>query len=349
MRILKPEITESRKKKILQTIIYQYITTGKPVSSDNIRKYGLSLSTASIRKIMSDLDKEGFLTHPHVSSGRVPSDKGYRWFVDNLSDLQKLAVDEKKKILGEYRQRMGELDEVFIKTSQLLSLVSNYTGFIVTPKMDRNKIKNLDLIKVADDKVMVLMVTDSGLVKHHVISAARPVDERMLRYVSEIFNEKYSGTLLSEFKHKIYDIKEELERRIKVSEEFVKAFSKSLAGEDNEQLYIDGTSNILPALDRKNYDNLASLMKVLEQKRQLVDMLEKDIEKIKGVKVTIGEENKLPALNELSFIKTVYSVDNGPLGVLGIMGPKRMEYSRMIAIVNLVGEMTSQLLKKNLG
>jgi len=347
MRTLKPEITETRKKKILQTIIYQYITTGKPVSSDNITKnYHLNLSPASIRKIMSDLEKEGFLTHPHTSSGRVPSDKGYRWFVDSLSDLQKLAVTEKRKILDEFRQHMGEMDEVFLKTSQLLSLVSNYTGFVVAPKMDRNKIKTLELVKISEDKVMVLIVTDSGFVKHYILNTGPVVDERMLRYISEIFNEKYSGVALSEFKGKIYEIKDELEKRLKVSEDFMKAFSKNLLSDENEHLYIEGTSNILPALDKKNYDYLSSLIKVLEQKKMLINMLEKDIEKIKGVEVTIGKENKLPALNELSFIKTVYKVGDSPLGVLGIIGPKRMEYSKMISIVNLIGEMTNQLLNK---
>jgi len=336
MRVLKPEANEDRKKRILQTIIYQYITTGKPVSSDTITKsFNLKLSPASIRKIMSDLEKEGLLGHPHTSSGRVPTDKGYRLFVDNISELQKLAVDEKKAIIDEFRLKIKEFDELFLKTSQLLSLVTSYTGFITTPRFDKNKLKTLELIKIDDAKVLML-----------IIKTGYSVDEKMLRYISEMFNDKYSGISMMDFKHKIYDIKDEFESRIKNSEHFIRLFSKDLINLEEEQLYIEGASNILPAMDRRDYDYLSSLVKVLDHKKDLIKMLDKDMEKIKGVEVTIGNENKMPELMELSFIKTVYKVGDSPMGVLGIIGPKRMEYSKMISIVNFIGELTSQSIKK---
>ncbi|MFN3966467.1 MAG: heat-inducible transcriptional repressor HrcA [Endomicrobiia bacterium] len=347
MRFLSPEVYQKRKIKTLQTIVYHYINTAKPVSSKAITEnYSLSLSSATIRKIMAELEKEGYLYHPHTSAGRVPTDKCYRWFVDSLVEMQKLTLEEKRKILDEFRTKVRELDDILIKTSHLLTVVSNYAGFTVTPKLERNRVKNLDIIKVSDDKILIFVVTDTGLVRHRIIKVPFTVDESYLREITEILNTKFTGILLSELKYTLDEIVYEIKNNQKQTEALLNMISKQIFEMDEEKIYIEGTSNIASLISTPEFNNLSKFWKIIEQKKLLAQILEKDLDKLKGVEVKIGKEHELPELKDISLIRSVYKVKDKPLGVLGIIGPKRMEYSKMISLVDFVTSVVNKLLER---
>jgi len=347
MRVLNPETYKKRKIKTLQTIVYHYINTAKPVSSKAITEnYDISLSPASVRKIMAELEKEGYLYHPHTSAGRIPTDKCYRWFVDSIVEMQRLTVEEKRKIIDEFRTKVRELDEILIKTSHLLTEISKYAGFTVTPKLERNRVKNLDIIKIDDDKILVFLVTDTGLIRHRIIRVPFKPDEGYLREITEILNSKFTGVLLSELKYILDEIVDEIKNNQKQTESLVDLVSKNLFEMDEEKVYIEGTSNIAQFLTTKEFNNLSRFWKIIEQKKLLAKILEKDLDKLKGVDVKIGKEHELPELKDVSLIRTVYKIKETPLGVLGIIGPKSMEYSKMISLVDFVSSAVNKLLEK---
>ncbi len=350
MRILSQEVYKKRKIKTLQTIVYHYINTAKPVSSKAITEnYDISLSAATVRKIMAELEKEGYLMHPYTSAGRIPTDKCYRWFVDTFGELQKLTLEEKEKIIDEFRTKVRELDEILIKTSHLLTAISKYAGFSITPKLEKNRVKNFDIIKVSDDKILVFIVTDIGLVRHKIFRVPFYVDENYLREITEILNSSFKGILLSELRYRLNEIVYEIRNNQKQTASLLNIISRQIFEMNHEKIYIEGTSNIMRFLANSEFNKLFRFWDIIEEKKLLTQVLEKDLDKLKGIEVRIGKEHNLPELRDISLIRTVYKMKDKPLGVLGIIGPKRMEYSKMISLVDFVSSVVNKLLERIAG
>ncbi|MEW6040008.1 MAG: heat-inducible transcriptional repressor HrcA [Elusimicrobiota bacterium] len=346
MRIIKPEVAEKRKKEILSTIVYQYLQQGLPVSSDIIHnRYRSDISSALIRKIMAELENEGYLNHPHTSAGRIPTDKAYRWFVDSLMEIMTLAAIERKKIANEFKDRVSEINELFTKTSHLLASVSHYAGFIISPKPLKSKITNIEFIKIFDKKIMILIVTSSGAVKHMFMDYDGEVDENSLKYLSEVVNQNFCGKTLSEFRHRLLDTVEEIERRQSMFTEISREISVRLEKEVEEDLFLEGTSNIIPALEFSGISRLFSLLNFIEHKKSLMKALESDLDKLKGVQITLGGEKPISKLKEISLVRTTYKLGDSPVGVLGIIGPKRMEYPKMASLVNYISGIVNKTLE----
>ncbi|MBU2568079.1 MAG: heat-inducible transcriptional repressor HrcA [Elusimicrobia bacterium] len=347
MRVLRPEISEYRRNKTLQAIVCHYVNTNRPVSSNDITdNYDIGISSASVRKIMFELEKDGFLNHPYSSSGRIPTDKAYRHFVDSTVELQSVAVDERRRITDEYRLRAQELDELLIKTSHLLAVTSKYTGFTIVPKLEKNRVKNFQLVKIAKDKILAIIVTDTGIVRHQVVNVEFEVDERTFDDICFILNEKLANTLLSDLKPGMLMIFDSFNARQEKIRKIVKALSANMMSSADEQIFIDGASNIMSVLEKAVPSDFMSVLRVIEQKKLLAKMLEADIDKLEGVQVLIGLEHKIPELREMSLIRTSYKIGGNPVGVLGIIGPKRMEYSRMISLVDYVGRMVNKMIER---
>ena len=211
MRKVKPNVQEYRKKRILQAAITHYIKTNKPVSSSIIcNKYSISLSSATIRTLVSNLIEEGYLKHVHTSSGCVPTDKGYRYFVDSLIELHDLASIERKRIIEEFQIHMSELDHLFVHASHLLSAVSNYIGFVVEPKIGKNILRNIQLVKISETELLILVITKSGLVRHHRVNVGVPMDENFLSSFNQLLNEKFKEIPITEFGVRLPDIIDEI-------------------------------------------------------------------------------------------------------------------------------------------
>lgn len=348
MRTLHPSTQENRKRKLLQAAIYHYVRTAKPVGSQVIvDKYNFGLSSATVRHLLVELEKEGYLIQPHTSAGRIPTDKGYRFYVDSLLDVQSLAAAEEARIRKEYAVRSKELDDLMISTSHMLSRLSHYTGMILSPRLDKSLLRHLQLIPLDGNKVLVVVVSQTGQIRHRVVTLGRSIPSHRLASITTILNDRLTGLSLSEVRTQILDHIEAAEQE--QTETF--GFAKELAREAFDlrsaeaELYVDGQENIPSFPDFDDYAQLSGLLKVVEHKNLLASVLEKAMKK-EGLSIRIGSENDRPELRGISLVSSTYKMGDHTVGVLGILGPRRMEYGRMIALVEGVTRIVNQVLQK---
>jgi heat-inducible transcriptional repressor len=348
MRTLDPKTAEDRKRRLLQAVIYHFMKTGKPVGSHVIvDKYNFGMSSATVRNMLMDLEKEGFLIQPHTSAGRVPSDKGYRLYVDSLLEVQSLAAADEERLRKDYTARSKELADVMISTSRMLSSMSNYTGMVLSPRLDKSLLSRLQLISLSNSQVLAIIVSQTGLIRHKVLPLSRPIAPDRLGTISEMLNERLSGLPFSEVRtqilHHMEAIEQEQSDTLALARELVReAFDlKSVEGE----VYVDGQENIFSFPDLGDFGELSGLLKVIEHKNLLSSVLEKTMKK-EGLSIKIGTENTRPELRKISIVSNTYKMPDQTVGVLGIMGPRRMEYGRMIALVEGVTKIVNQMLAK---
>lgn len=357
MRILDPRIAADRKKQLLQWIIHEFIRTSKPVGSAAIADAGLfKLSPASIRNILKDLETEGYLYQPHTSAGRVPTDKGYRQYVEYLTKMQRLAAQEKARIEEEYRRRAGEMDELLIQTSRMLSTLSNSVGFVLSPKIEDQPLKRLEILRIGPKRLLAVLITDAGLVRHCGIEVQTDPDPAKLAHINQFLNERLVG-------HSVLEVQKHLgpgiaaaARDFQEMQDLTRDLLVSICeAVGPESLYFQGASNIVNAGDFDDMESLRSLLRVVEDKQRFAEALQAQLEEeMKDapddskalIRVRIGEENPLPELRGLSLVSTAYKVQGRVVGLLGVLGPKRMEYSRMMGLVDYMSEIVSRSLEE---
>ena len=348
MRTLNPQTLENRKRKLLQAVIYHFVRTAKPVASQTIvDKYKLDLSSATVRNLLVDLEKEGYLTQPHTSAGRVPTDKGYRFYVDSLLEIQTLAAAEEDRIRKEYDARTKELEDLMVSTSRMLSDLSHCTGMVLSPRLDSSLLRHLQLIPLGGSDILVVVVSQSGLIRHRVVTLSRPIPANRLSHISRLLSERLVGMPLTDVRTHILDHIEAAQR----DETEMFAVAKELAqsafdlGSSDGELYIEGRENIFSFPDFDDYDQLSGLLKMVEQKNQLMAILEKAMKK-EGLSIRIGAENNRPEMRGVSLISSTYKMGDHTVGALGILGPRRMEYGRMIALVESFTRIVNQMLSR---
>ncbi|MBD3271996.1 MAG: heat-inducible transcription repressor HrcA [Elusimicrobia bacterium] len=345
MRALRVEDQEDRKKKVLQSVIHHYIKTARPVGSKMLTEMGvLGLSSATIRHILSDLEDEGYITHPHTSAGRVPTDKGYRYYVETLSEIQRLAIAERERIKKEYLSKIAEHEQLMGVTSRILSTLSHYTGFVISPKLELNRLRHIELVSLDDNKLLIIMVTDSGIVKHHVIQTEHSLSEPRLHRLNNMLNDKLAGLSLREVHARIIGTIEEEEREYQQMITLARQLAESVQ-ESEEELFLDGVGNLVSQIDFDDINQMKSVFKLVDEKKMLSQIIRKQISKegTNQIRVTIGED-LYPQINTLSVISSVYNLKGNNVGVLGIIGPKRMEYARMMGLVEYVSEIVNSVL-----
>ena len=354
MRQLKPAVIEQRKRHLLQWIVHYYIKTSKTVSSGLIaEEAGLDLSSATIRSILQELEEEGYLAQPHTSAGREPTDRGYRFFVDYLSDVQRLASEEKDRIEEQYERRMSELDGLLTETSRLLSRVSHSAGIVLSPQVKKQTIKRLDLIPLGGRNVLGVLVTDSGMVRHWPIQLGFQPTARQLTLLNNFLNAEIHGISVdratAHIMGKLGQMEKEFQEMAGLANELLKEVGQVTSPGG---LYVEGTDNILSQADQ--FGDLAtvqSLMRMIGEKDRLAGMLTREINEAKNdklpsrVRVRIGEEAGLPELKSASLVTHVYRHNERVVGVLGILGSKRMEYSRMMGLVDYIGRLVESRLQ----
>ncbi len=342
MRQISESILQERKARVLYAVIHEYIKTGKPVGSTVLeQKYKFNLSPATLRNLMSELEKDGYLTHPHTSAGRIPTDAGYKAYVNSLVELQRLAVEEEERIKQEYEKKTKEIESLLSQTSKILSGLSNYTGFITTPKAKVNEIRNIELMQVSKSQVMVILLTKTGIVKHKMINLS--VDSEELYELKKFLNNKLRGLTVEEAsKRLIVEVEKYQDKQndmLQLAEQIC-----SVIDSIQEDIYVDGTSNVLSVPDFTDFESARSLMKLNEDKDRLIEIIGKDLDEA-TVNVKIGGQD-LSELKNLSVVKTSYSYGDKIVGVLGIIGPKRMDYDKMMALVNSVSNIVNGFLLK---
>ncbi|MFB0527947.1 MAG: heat-inducible transcriptional repressor HrcA [bacterium] len=340
-----------RKKKILQVVISHYVKTARPVASGMIvRDYDFPFSSATIRNVLAELEEEEYLTHPHTSAGRIPTDKGYRFYVDCLMEAQKLSEEEERRIEREYRAKRRELDEVMRQTSKMLSLISHHAGFILSPALDRSFLKRIELVPLGGKRILAVLVTRAGLIRHKTIQLNYDLKRSQVYRISELLNEKLSGLPLSQMKEEMNRIIEQESNKYLGLLQAAKALIGQAFTSEESEIYLEGSANILDSVteDLYGYAGVGSIFRAIEEKRIILDIVRRLVNS-EGVKVLIGRENLYPELKDFSVVSSTYKSGNRVMGALGIIGPKRMEYPKMVALVDFVAKVVNNILNSEGG
>lgn len=326
-----------RKVRILEAIIRDYIQTGDPVGSRTIsKKYDLGISSATIRNEMSDLEELGFIMQPHTSAGRIPSDKGYRLYVDNIMERRRINPDVERIITEMIRQKINRIDTLVEETAKLISTLTNYATIASTTSMTQTTIKHLQLVPIDDKSVVCVIVTDTNIVKNHIIRTPKELDSGLCMVLTNILNESLKGTTLSEISlDKIrVTIEQKMEEYSDIAASVLEAIHDTLRHEDIPDIFIRGANNILDFEEFANKEKTREIFKLFEEKLHLVKLL--DHNPMNKTTIRIGEENIFTPMKDCSIITTSYTIGGYTLGNIGIIGPTRMDYGQVVSVLEYV-------------
>lgn len=335
------DLTE-RKLKILQAIIADFVRTAEPVGSRTIsRNYELGISPATIRNEMSDLEEMGYLTHPHTSSGRVPSEKAYRLYVNELMGKKELSESEKMVIAQKLYQNVTELDNLIERAAHVLSEITNLTAFALSPGKELDKLRYINLIPVDERTVVLMIVSESGKVSNTAVQLDRPVEDETLRILAKNMTYNYSGKTLSEALKMdiIKNFREDAEAMAMFRNNVMPGFLRTLEDMLNVNLYMDGLTNIFSIPEYNDIEKAKSFFEVLGRKE---DIRQKLIARDDGMIITIGGENQDADLSECSVVTATYHVDGKLVGKLGVIGPTRMKYDEVTSVVEYLTDNISK-------
>ncbi len=340
---------DARKLNILQAIINDYIITAEPVGSRTVaKKYGLGVSSATIRNEMSDLEEMGYLEQPHTSAGRVPSDKAYRLYVDKLMQVKSLDDQEAKYIKEIYKNKIMQLEQIIFHTAKVLSDITNYTSIALAPQLSKVTVQHIQLVPVDKNLALLVVVTSSGILKDTLIRIPEGIDKGFLNKVSNILNEKYEGKTFSEIDLKeLSTVREAFAENKKFFNYLVDTLTSSFHESQEKEVFLGGTTNILKLPEYQDILRARTFLDLMEEKDLLYHILASS--QNDGVKVSIGTENPHKDLRDYSIVTATYSLGDRVLGTIGIIGPTRMEYSRAVSVMDYMGKALSNYLTKLYG
>ena len=330
------EELDERKKKILQAIIEEYIDSAEPVSSSYLldKCEELKCSSATIRNEMAELEKIGYLEKPHTSAGRIPSQKGYRYYVDELLREDELTLQEMMMIKQKLEMKVNSLEDLTKIATATLSEITHYTTIVVGPNVNNHSIVDIKFVLLGSRVLMALILTDSGIIRESIIKFDEDITQEQIEDLTYIFNNKLVGKELSSINSPIEEfITQEMKASItlikKVIEEINKIFEES-------NLYIEGANNVVDMPEFKKVDVTKDFLNVLNEKDLVSDILNSDISK--GINVYIGEESEREELKNFSIITFNHLLEGKDLGTIGIIGPTRMDYSKVISVMKYISK-----------
>lgn len=335
-----------RRAAILQLIIDDYVASATPVGSENIvRTHGLGLSSATLRNEMARLEEDGYISHPHTSAGRVPSDKGYRYYVETLMQDSDIANDEKLRILHQFHQASMEIPEWLQLAASVLAQTAQNLAVVTAPRTASTKLKHLQLVGLSDVATLMVLVTEDIKVHQQVIALPEPVSQEQLNETAGRLNERLAG--------KGAEAIRQLADAVPPIDELLAAHAADmLAIEDNSQYaepHLEGIANVLRQPEFSRSDRMLDVVEALEE-RNLSKVIPFETIADEGVTVIIGAENRQDAMRDCSVVIARYSAgDGGPTGAIGVLGPTRMYYPRAIASVRYLGRLMSELMIKLYG
>jgi len=331
-----------RKLKILQAIIADFIKTAEPVGSRTLSKnYDLGISPATIRNEMSDLEELGYLTHPHTSSGRVPSEKAYRLYVNQMMDKRELTVEEKTSIATQLHSNVTELESLVQQAAHVLSEITNLTAFAMTPRKEQDTLKYINLLPVDDYTVVLMLVSESGKVSNKAVRLDKPVSEDTLKILAKTMTYNYRGKTLSEALAVdiMEDLRNDAEAMSMFEKNIVPSFMNTLEDMLNVNLYMDGLTNIFSIPEYNDLDKARMFLEMVNKKEDFTQTL---INRENGVIITIGNENQDEKLQDCSVITATYHVDGKMVGKIGVIGPTRMKYGEVTSVVEYLTDNISK-------
>ncbi|MCI7413591.1 MULTISPECIES: heat-inducible transcriptional repressor HrcA [Hornefia] len=331
------ELTE-RKLKILQAIINDYVQTAEPVGSRTLsRKLDMSVSPATIRNEMSDLEEMGYLTHPHTSAGRVPSDKAYRLYVNNMMGDFQISPQTRQFINETLKADIDEFDRTIQRAAELLSEITNLASFAVSPKKDEDKLKFVNLLPVDERTVILMIVAESGKISNTALKLRVPYTNEALDILARNITCNYRGRTITEVLtgNIIDDFRTDIEALSQLAGNIMPNFMRTLSDMLNVRLYLDGLSNIFDIPEYSDLTRAKNFVSLFDRKDEFAKKL---LDRDDGMIVTIGTENGDDDLNDCSLITATYHVNGEMVGKIGVIGPTRMKYGEVTSIVKYLTE-----------
>ncbi len=331
-----------RKRTILKSIIDDYIQSAQPVGSRTIaRKHELGLGSATIRNEMADLEELGYITQPHTSAGRIPSDKGYRFYVENLMQIHSLAKGEMVIIRNAMDEKIEEINQLIRRASNIISNITGYTAVVMSPQLSKTVIKSVQLLNINERRTLVVVVAGGGIVHNRLINHEKTIENIRIARLNQAFNIIISGKTIDQISMPmIRDLQKDMNIPSEVVMPIFEAIEDCVRKIETADVYLDGITNIL------NYPEFNDLIKA----REVLDLLkEKDIisqlaleASKKQLDFRIGSENEISEMKDLSIITTIYGREGKDMGTIGVIGPTRMTYGKVVSSIKYIGELLNR-------
>lgn len=332
---------DERKKKILFAIIKNYLETGEPVGSRTISKYtDLNLSSATIRNEMADLVELGYILQPHTSAGRIPSDKGYRFYVDLLMEEKEREVDEMKEILIEKADKM---EKMLKQVANSLSVNTNYAAMISAPQYHSNRLKFIQLSRMERNRIVAVIVVEGNMIKNQIIDTQEPLDDETLLKLNMLLNTNLNGLAIEEINLGIVaQMKAQAGEYSGIVSDVIDAVAESIKADEDLQIYTSGAKNIFKYPELSDNEKASEIITAFEEKKQLNEIVYDTLSHSQehGIQVYIGEESPIKNMKDCSVVTATYELGEGLTGTIGIIGPKRMDYDKVLKTMK---SLTSQL------
>jgi heat-inducible transcriptional repressor len=346
----------NRSRKILGAIVQEYLTTGDAVGSRTVtRRHGIDLSAATVRNVMSDLEEAGLLKQPHTSAGRVPTDQGLRFFVDSLLKVRSVSAKERDELTQRYQIKTDDLDTALRDASKVLAELSSHTVVLVTPRPESEILEHIEFVRLREHQLLAVLVGKSGHVQNKVVTTTEPVSDDELNAIHRDLNERHSGLTLEEVRARVQaELESDRVEYQTLEKKTLEIQAQALAGVDaNSEVIIEGQGRLLDNVgdEPDQLSRMKGLFKKLEERRHLIDLLDNTMT-ADGIRVFIGAETQIDELADFTVIAAPYGSNvrddpaARPLGTLGVIGPTRMNYSRVIALVDFTAQLVSGVISR---
>lgn len=332
-----------RQRLILNAIVDNYIQSAEPVGSRTISKREeINLSSATVRNEMADLEDLGYLEQPHTSAGRVPSTKGYRYYVDNLMEPQSLSEQDVLNLKQLFAERIQHTEKVIEETAIILSQMTNYTSIVLGPEIFDQKLKHLQIVRLNQSQAIVIIVTNTGRVENKLIELPDYISFQEVEKLVNLLNAKLQDTPLWQLRHRLYEeIASEMQRNIQQHQEWLAVMEKTFSEEPKERVYLRGATKIMNQPEFRDVEKVKGIFDLLEKTDQILHLFGSTEN---GMMIRIGQENEVEAMKQCTIISTTYTLDGKPVGTVGILGPTRMDYKKVISVLNFLAEGLSRAL-----
>lgn len=345
---MQSDVLDQRSREVLCAVVQSYINNPDPVGSRFVtKKYSFGFSSATIRNIMADLEELGFLSQPHTSAGRIPTDKGYRFFVDSLmlpeksNILNELPKDFTKLFGRKLETIKNDLNRMFSEVANTLSIMSNYIGILIPPVAEKITFQKIDLIRYKGENVVAILLTDEGIIKNRILKVDMALTQNDLNRIADYLNSEFAGYIVDDIRGMLIKrLKDEKILWDKLISKAIRICEQALSFAEDE-IFVSGIYDVMNLPDFSNMERIKELSKAIKDKHMILKLLDEFLD-TEGVQVVIGDENPVVDLRKLSIVTAPYREGHRPMGVIALIGPTRMNYSKAISMVDAVAKCVSR-------
>lgn len=338
---------DERKIKIMQAIIRNYLETGEPVGSRTISKYtDLNLSSATIRNEMADLEEMGYILQPHTSAGRIPSDKGYRLYVDTMMEEKDRELEELKEMMLEKEDKM---DNLLKQVAKLLAVNTNYASMISAPAVHKNKLKFIQLSKVDVNQLLAVIVMEGNVIKNNILHISEELSDENILKLNILLNSYLNGLAVEEINlAMISTMKQQAGIHSEIVSDVIDAIAEGIKEEEDLEIYTSGANNIFKYPELADQQRASEIINTFEEKQMLTELVQDTLsdENNTGIQVYIGNETPIQSMKDCSVVTATYELGEGMRGTIGIIGPKRMDYDKVVGTLKTITHQLDELYKK---